>query len=1018
MKHLLTLLLLLPAFCTATAGGTNIPGAILAGARTSSAPAGAINTGEETLQRLQLLACTEDELLEGYPEDRVDYSVKLRNPNAAAVTGELSLELFDTAGNYIGAPAGAYKAITLEAGEEQTVNLILFLPPSGEERRVSICFTPFEDTPSGRGEQYSFGYFDMRSKTVAEGAPRLSLVSAEPATPRFAAGGKTKAKVTIKNTGGYFSNTSYSQNALEYVILAKKINLNGTNLTNIPLYETESLGDQPVRIDKDETATVEIELGTEVFTRKQLSSIVKMYDPDFSMQPGEYFIAVIYRDETNNNAYTSIDLVPFLYEETEPNRLYAPEAPVRARTGTQVTLPVNMENPTGITGFQFDLHLPAGVTCATDGQGHPLVSLGDRTDTYSHTISAAVQKSGALRVLCYSTTNLLFDGNDGHVADITLDIAADAPLGLQQIRVDSVALTDPAGNAYLPDGFTAALDIFSYITGDANNDQSVNIADIPATASFILGNAEDTYCREAADANGDGNVRVDDISTLAGIIMQNSPQAVRARRAPAQAPNKVFPDNTQHSEGSGEVVPFVLDPGKSTTVTFDLNVPETELCGVQFDLYLPEGITVDKTTRGAYKFGHINGRTSTYTHTISSADRGMTDGSDNIIPGTEHIRVLCYSTTNEPFASHDGALISIPLTAAGDLRDGVHEIQLKNIIATTVKAVAWGLPDNRVSVLSGNLSQAESLPELQGHWTAEAAQALSDKLAANSTITSVSLVQATDIAPAAGIRTGNPNTLIYVPDNRTMANEANIVSGTGCTKLELTDGYPFHAPTPFTAAEATYSRQSGLAGWHTLCLPFAAETPAGLSVERFESLDEARHTVAFKAATGVSADTPCIFHTPTAGTVVFSATDAAIAATPATLADGALKAAYRPTDAGALAGKYVLNPDGTGFSICDATVFSPAFCAWLDGGTDASAPVYTLSHGNTPTGIEHATGGSTDIRTGRGHVVLSSAAGTTVSIVSVAGQTVRTVRLRPGTPQTVVLPAGVYLAGNRKFVIR
>lgn len=788
MKHLLTLLLLLPAFCTATAGGTNIPGAILAGARTSSAPAGAINTGEETLQRLQLLACTEDELLEGYPEDRVDYSVKLRNPNAVAVTGELSLELFDTAGNYIGAPAGAYKTITLEAGEEQTVSLILFLPPSGEERRVSICFTPFEDTPSGRGEQYSFGYFDMKSKTVAEGAPRLSLVSAEPATPRFAAGGKTKAKVTIKNTGGYFSNTSYSQNALEYVILAKKINLNGTNLTNIPLYETESLGDQPVRIDKDETATVEIELGTEVFARKQLSSIVKMYDPDFSMQPGEYFIAVIYRDETNNNAYTSIDLVPFLYEETEPNRLYAPEAPVRARTGTQVTLPVNMENPTGITGFQFDLHLPAGVTCATDGQGHPLVSLGDRTDTYSHT--------------------------------------------------------------------------------------------------------------------------------------------------------------------------------------------------------------------------------------ISSADRGMTDGSDNIIPGTEHIRVLCYSTTNEPFASHDGALISIPLTAAGDLRDGVHEIQLKNIIATTVKAVAWGLPDNRVSVLSGNLSQAESLPELQGHFTAEAAQALSDKLAANSTITSVSLVQATDIAPAAGIRTGNPNTLIYVPDNRTMANKANIVSGTGCTKLELTDGYPFHAPTPFTAAEATYSRQPGLAGWHTLCLPFAAETPAGLSVERFESLDEARHTVAFKAATGVSADTPCIFHTPTAGTVVFSATDAAIAATPATLADGALKAAYRPTDAGALAGKYVLNPDGTAFSICDATVFSPAFCAWLDGGTDASAPVYTLSHGNTPTGIEHATGGSPDIRTGRGHVVLSSAAGTTVSIVSAAGQTVRTVRLRPGTPQTVVLPAGVYLAEGRKFVIR
>lgn len=1003
MKYLLTLLLSLPVLCFARSG-VNMP-AKTDGVRQMAA--GRAGMGEGSVQRLQLLECTEDELIEGYPEEILDYSVRLRNPNDITIAARVSLKLYDASDKYIGEPAGAYKTIALAAGEEQAVDLKLVMPPGGEERRVRICVTTDDD-------EYSFGYFDIRSQTVTEGTPQLSVESVEPAGIRFTTGRNVKAKVKIKNTGGFFSNKVPGCGTLKYEIYAKKITIEGKGtFSNLPIYDEADFA-QPVRIDKDETATAEIELGTEAFANLRLGSYVGTIAPGFVLQPGEYYILISY----SGSERVYFDPIPFVYDGDEPNKLYLPETPVKARTGTQVTLPVSMENPVGITNFQFDIYLPEGVTCATDGRGRPMVSLGDRTDIYSHSIAAAMQQSGALRVVCYSVTNLLFDGNDGNVANITLDIAADAPLGVQQIRVDSIALADPAGNAYLPAGFTASLDVYDFISGDANNDQTVNVADIPATASFILGNAEDGYCREAADINGDGVVRVDDLSLLAGIIMQSPSKAAGTCRVAAQAPDKVFPDKTQHSEGSGEVIPFAIEPAQSATVTFDLDVPEAELCGVQFDIYLPEGITVDKTPRGVYKFGHVEDRIDSYTHVISSADRAEYDADENIIPGTEHIRVVCYSNTNEIFLDRKGALISIPLTASGDLASGVYEVRLKNIIATTVKAVAWGVPDNSLSVLSGDLSQAGSLPDLQGHWTDGAAGMLSAKLADNSTIPYVSLVQATDIAPTAAIRTANPNTLVYVPGDMTMAGAANIVSGADCVKLQLADGYPFHAPAPFTAAEATYTRQLAADGWYSLCLPFAADIPDGLNVERFESLDEARSTVTFTTATSVSADTPCIFHAATGGIVTFSASGAAIAATPDRLTDGALTATYRSTAVGEIAGKYALRNDGTGFGICDATAYVPPFRAYLDGGTSLPTQAYALSHGNASTGIGHAAACGLDVRPGRAHVVLESGADLTVDIVSLAGQTVRTVRLRPGRPQTVTLPAGIYLAGGGKFIVR
>jgi hypothetical protein len=56
--------------------------------------------------------------------------------------------------------------------------------------------------------------------------------------------------------------------------------------------------------------------------------------------------------------------------------------------------------------------------------------------------------------------------------------------------------------------------------GDVNRDLEVNIADVNAAISIILGGNDDTI---AADVNGDGEINIADINALIDIILSGTP---------------------------------------------------------------------------------------------------------------------------------------------------------------------------------------------------------------------------------------------------------------------------------------------------------------------------------------------------------------------------------------------------------------------------------------------------------------------------------------------------------------
>ena len=121
--------------------------------------------------------------------------------------------------------------------------------------------------------------------------------------------------------------------------------------------------------------------------------------------------------------------------------------------GSTVTVSVEMNNNVSVTGFQFDIFLPEGITVATD-DGFYLIELSEarttsrKTDYFSSSFNEEV---GAPRVLCNSTQSYTFDGNSGEVCTIKLNIGEDVTDGNYPIIFKNIVISDVNSVAYYVD---------------------------------------------------------------------------------------------------------------------------------------------------------------------------------------------------------------------------------------------------------------------------------------------------------------------------------------------------------------------------------------------------------------------------------------------------------------------------------------------------------------------------------------------------------------------------------------
>ena len=345
---------------------------------------------------------------------------------------------------------------------------------------------------------------------------------------------------------------------------------------------------------------------------------------------------------------------------------------VEGAAGSQVTLSVKMKNTVEVQGYQFDLYLPEGVTVATDEDGFSLIELSTERTTTRKTdyFNSTVQADGSIRVLCGSSKGYTFEGNDGEVATITLNISEDMEEGDYPIILKEVNLTDRNSTLYATAYLKSTLSIINFILGDVNGNKKVEVADFIATANYILGNPPQVFIFKAGDLNNNKNIEVSDFIGIANIILNSSTSSNAPAAAPKKGPRKAATDISTLTDVI-YVEPVTATPGTQQTLSIQMK-NSSPVAGFEFRLQLPEGITV------AQEDGFNLAELSTERTTARKTDYFNTALQDD---GT--LQVLCGTSTADPntgkpyvFSGNEGEVARITVNIPEDYADGVYEMSI------------------------------------------------------------------------------------------------------------------------------------------------------------------------------------------------------------------------------------------------------------------------------------------------------------------------------------------------------
>ena len=387
-----------------------------------------------------------------------------------------------------------------------------------------------------------------------------------------------------------------------------------------------------------------------------------------------YFDDMFLAKETDvepDTDYSSID-----------NTLYL--EPVQGISGGQTVLSVKMKNTVDIQGYQFDLYLPAGVTVATDGDGFPMVELSEERTTARKTnfFEATPQADGSLRVLCGTSAKdpstgdpYAFEGTDGEVARITVNLASTMTEGDYAIVLKNATVSDVNGTAHRTERLKSTLSVIDYIPGDVNGDLIVDVADFMAVANYILNNPVAVFIEKAADVAGsatggsDGMIDVADFMGVANIILHKDAQGVAPKKA-APAPRKAATD-IDALDNAIYVEPVTAAPG--TQQVLSVRMKNTgEVSAFEFSLQLPEGITVASDAVGLLAELSTERTTARKTNFFDTSLQA--DGTLKVLCGTS----AKDEATGNPYAfeGNEGEVALITIEVPEDYEEGVYEVSV------------------------------------------------------------------------------------------------------------------------------------------------------------------------------------------------------------------------------------------------------------------------------------------------------------------------------------------------------
>ena len=125
-----------------------------------------------------------------------------------------------------------------------------------------------------------------------------------------------------------------------------------------------------------------------------------------------------------------------------------------------------------------------------------------------------------------------------------------------------------------------------FILGDINGDGRVNIADVTALIALVLSGNFDGVDTRAADVNQDGNINIADVTMLIGMVLSgNTSKSLKAIHAQMM----------DRFVGTSDVLALpelAMKAGETRTIDVQLKNTEHNYSALQFELVLPEGLSL------------------------------------------------------------------------------------------------------------------------------------------------------------------------------------------------------------------------------------------------------------------------------------------------------------------------------------------------------------------------------------------------------------------------------------------
>lgn len=146
------------------------------------------------------------------------------------------------------------------------------------------------------------------------------------------------------------------------------------------------------------------------------------------------------------------------------NAFYIQETKLDA--GAKQTLSVSLANTDEITGFQFDIKLPSGITVNTtlndDDETVPDISLSERKKS-KHQLSCAMQTDGSYRIVVLSMSNQTFRDNDGAIVNLSVTASSTMTSGSYAVDMTNIHIVPIAdgvqGDRIDQPDYTAYVDV-------------------------------------------------------------------------------------------------------------------------------------------------------------------------------------------------------------------------------------------------------------------------------------------------------------------------------------------------------------------------------------------------------------------------------------------------------------------------------------------------------------------------------------------------------------------------------